>query len=304
MDPTLRQLKAFVLTYHHRNLTRAASDMFITQSAVSVLIRQLEDGLGVRLFERTSRSLRATAAAEDMLPTAERMLRDLEQIKGSARTLAERERGHLAFASTPAVAAALLPELIAEYQRRYPGIAVRMIDVPPDQLTAPVLNDDVEFCIGTVGRKAEGVELTCLLRDQLSAICRTDSEIAQMQTVTWRDLQAVPCITVARGNGIRELIDDSLARAGERLLPAYEFVFLTTALAMASAGLGVAVLPSFLLGSLQYKQLVARPLEQPVVERAIHLITRPGHVLSPAATGFLELWKARFGNIDGAQPRR
>ena len=108
MNPTLRQLQAFVLSYRFGAFTRAAEQMFITQSAVSMLIQQLEEGLGTRLFDRTTRALQPTAAAAEILPAAEKILRDLEDLRAGARGVADRARGHLNFASTPSVAAAIL----------------------------------------------------------------------------------------------------------------------------------------------------------------------------------------------------
>jgi DNA-binding transcriptional LysR family regulator len=298
MNPSLRQLQAFVLAYRLGVLTRAADQMFITQSAVSVLIRQLEEGLGMRLFDRTSRSLRPTVAAQEMLPTAERILRDLESLKAGVRGLAERARGHLNFASTPSVAAALLPKLIAEYQQRYPNISVSMNDVAPDRLTVPVLTEDAEFSIGTQGHEPDGIALQCLVRDHMCVICLKDSPLAKKRLVKWQDVLDRPCITVKVGNGIRTLIDDTLHQLGERLVPAYEVTYFSTALAMTTAGLGVAVLPGMLLGSFPHHNLVAKKLERPAVTRDIHLITRAEHSLSPAAQAFIDLWYEQLGRPD------
>jgi LysR family carnitine catabolism transcriptional activator len=295
MNPTLRQLQAFVLAYRLGVLTRAADQMFITQSAASVLIRQLEDGLGIKLFDRTSRTLRPTVAAHEILPTAERMLRDLDALKAGARGVTERSRGRLSFASTPSVAAAVLPTLLADYRIRYPDVEVVMHDVAPDRLTGPVLSEEVEFSIGTLASKPEGIELQCLTRDHISAICLTDSPLARQHRLTWDDVLRLPIITVKQGSGIRELIDAALRERGERLTPAYEVSYLSTALSFASANLGVAVLPAVLLDSLAYHKLTARLIEQPVVPRDIQLITHSGHSLSPAATGFVELWYERMG---------
>lgn len=290
MNPTVRQLQAFVLSYRFGAFTRAAEQMFITQSAVSMLIQQLEEGLGTRLFDRTTRALQPTAAAAEILPAAEKILRDLDGLKAGARGVTERARGHLNFASTPSVAAAILPKLIAEYRSRYPGIAVSMEDVAPDRLIAPVLTDEVEFSIGTLGRKPDDIAVQCLLRDFMSVICLSDSFIARKKRVTWADVVGVPCITVKTGQGIRNLVDETLGQLGLSLIPAFEVSYLSTALGMASAGLGVAVLPGALLDSFAYGNLVARKLEQPVVTRDIHLITQAERSLSPAATAFVDLW--------------
>ncbi len=301
MNPTVRQLQAFVLAYRLGVLTRAADQMFITQSAVSVLIRQLEEALGIRLFDRTSRTLRPTAAAEEILPTAERMLRDLESIKVGAKELTGRERGQLRFAATPSIAAAMLPPLIAEYKALYPNIAVSMDDAAPDQLTPAMFAGDIEFGIGTLSDRPEGIALRCLVRDHLCAICLKGSTLAKRRKVTWEDVIEHPWITVKSSSGIRHLIDETLHTLGVRKTVQFEVSYMTTGLSMAAAGLGVAIFPGVLLGSFPHPDLVARKLECPVVTRDVHLITRTEHSLSPAAESFIELWAGRVGKPAGIQ---
>jgi DNA-binding transcriptional LysR family regulator len=295
MNPTIKQLQAFVLACRFGVLTRAAEEMFITQPAVSVLIRQLELALGMRLFDRTSRSLSPTVAAREILPTVERMLRDLESLKSSVKELADRERGHLRFAATPSIAGAIVPKLIAEYRTLYPNIEVSIDDAAPDRLSAPTLTGDVEFSIGTLSEAPEGLTLQCLARDYLCAICRKDSKLARKRRIRWDDTLSYPWIAVKANIGIRSLIDEALFTLGVRKQVQYEVAYMTTGLAMAQAGLGIAIFPGMLLGSFPHPDLVARKLEAPVVTRDVSLIRRAQHSLSPAAESFVALWYERLG---------
>jgi DNA-binding transcriptional LysR family regulator len=295
MNPTIKQLHAFALACRYGVLTRAAEEMFITQPAVSVLIRQLEESLGMRLFDRTSRSLRPTVAAAEILPTVERMLRDLDTLKSSVKELAGRERGHLRFAATPSIAGAIVPRLIAEYRLLYPNIEVSIDDAAPDRLTAPTLAGDVEFSIGTVNDMPEGLTLQCLARDPLCVICRKDSKLARKRRLTWEEALSFPWIAVKANSGIRNLIDEALFTLGVRKSVQYEVSHMTTGLSMAQAGLGIAIFPGILLASFPHPDLVARTLEAPVVTRDVSLIRRAEHSLSPAAESFVELWYRRMG---------
>src|SRR6187551_2011359 len=114
-SPSIRQLRAFVEVHRLRKLSAAAEKLFVTQSAVSMLIRQLEDGLGARLFDRTTRSLQPTAAATDMLPTAERILRDVDALSGGFRDLSTLERGRICVAITPTLASFLMPAAVRSF---------------------------------------------------------------------------------------------------------------------------------------------------------------------------------------------
>jgi LysR family carnitine catabolism transcriptional activator len=292
MTPTVKQLRAFALVCRFGVLTRAADEMFITQPAVSVLIRQMEQALGLRLFDRTSRSLQPTAAAHEILPTVQRMLRDLESIQSSVKELAGRERGQLRFAATPSIAAAIVPKLIAEYRLLYPNIEVSVDDAAPDRLTASTLTGDVEFGIGTISDHPNGITLQCLVRDNLCAICRKDSALAKKRRVTW--------IGIRSSSGIRNLIDETLFTLGTRKTLEYEVSYMTTGLSMTQAGLGIAIFPGVLLASFPHRDLVARKLEGPVVTRDVNLIRRAEHSLSPAAESFIELWYKRIGKPEEA----
>ncbi|MBV7485824.1 LysR family transcriptional regulator [Bordetella sp. BOR01] len=298
MTPTLRQLQAFAHVYRLGSLTQAAQAMHVTQSAASVLLQQLEEALGVRLFDRTSRTLRPTDAAHEAYAMAQRVLRDVDQLVGNARGLADRRRGLLHFAVTTSVAATLMPVVIEQFQQRYPDIRLVMHDMSPDRLIAPVLEQDVEFSIGTPDARAPGITLTPLLRDQLGVVCRDDSPLAIRKRLRWRDLREFPLITVRHGNGIRTLIDSAMSQTGIDFHPAWEVSFLSTALALTARGLGVSVLPGYLVSGFQYPNLLTRPLHEPAVERSLYLVTRKAHALSPAATALIGIFNEML-----AQPR-
>jgi len=290
MNVTLRQLHAFVLTAQHGSVTRAAERLHLTQSAVSVLIRQLETSLGVRLFDRTTRSLRLTVVAEEALAVAERMLRNEEELLAGIRGLTERRRGHVTMAATAAVAAGTMPRALGQFREQFPDIGVTMLDVAPDKLVAMVLSEEVEFGIGTVdGSFASEIALDTLLRDTVGVVARRDSPVAKRDRLSWDEALALPVIAVRKGSGIRALIDATLAAKGKTLKPAWEVSFLTTALAMVAEGLGIAILSPYLISSLYYPALVTRPLVDPLVTREISAIMKPGRTISFASESFIDV---------------
>ena len=117
--PTMRQLRAFAAVYHLRKVSAAAEQLAVTQSAVSLSLRQLEDGLGARLFERTTRTLEPTQAAHEAIVLAERILRDADTLGAGMRELAALRRGRVALAITPTLAELLLPEALLRFRERH-----------------------------------------------------------------------------------------------------------------------------------------------------------------------------------------
>ncbi|MEN3346535.1 MAG: hypothetical protein V7632_170 [Bradyrhizobium sp.] len=299
INPTLRQIEAFVLICRLGSITAAAERMRLTQSAVSILLGHLERGLGAVLLDRTTRSLRPTAAGLEMLTRGERLLRDRDSMVGAISAIRDVEQGTLSCAVTAAVASALMPEVLVRFTRDHPDIEVAMHDVAPDQLIPKVLGEDVEFSIGTVDANTRDLTLETLVSDRLSAICPRRHRFAARSSLSWGEVLKEPSISVAPGTPIRELVDGTLARKGLKIAPKWQVSLLTTALSMTAHGLGISILPGYLIPHLQYPMLVAVPLRDPVVRRNLSVIFRSGSSLSPAARAFIETFKRAGGR--GAQ---
>jgi DNA-binding transcriptional LysR family regulator len=288
--PTLRQLRAFRAVYQLRKLSAAAEQLHITQSAVSVLIRQLEDGLGVRLFDRTTRSLQPTPAAGEAIAVAERVLRDVEALGTGMRELTQLQRGRVCIAVTPTLGEILLPPVVQKFAKPHPDIRVVVDDCAPDQFMARVLGGHVDFGIGTPERAAADVDTQRLVRDHLALVCRKDHPLARSdRNLRWRELQGHPLITVRPGYGIRPRIDAAAAQAGVQLDVVNEVSFLSTALWMTASGMGASVMPSAYARSFPHGGLVVRKLAEPVVSRDIFLVVKKGRSLPPACARFVEV---------------
>src|SRR5712664_2590109 len=129
MNITSRQLKAFLLTAQHQSFSRAAEQLFITQSGMSVLVRGLEEQLGFRLFDRTTRRVTLTQSGVKFLPIADQSLVALESAAASIGHSASEAGHHLSIGATPLVAAELLPAAIAQYAKLKPKVKIRLFDV-------------------------------------------------------------------------------------------------------------------------------------------------------------------------------
>ncbi|NVM90022.1 DNA-binding transcriptional LysR family regulator [Variovorax sp. SG517] len=290
-SPTIRQLRAFLAVYQLKKLSAAAQRLFVTQSAVSMLIRQLEEGLDTRLFDRTTRSLKATAAAEQMMATVERILRDVDSLSNDFRELAALERGRVTLAITPTLAALLLPDAMRAFNEQHPGVRVLVNDCAPDQFISRIIGEHVDFGIGTPERPGAEVEVQRLMRDHLAVVCREDHPLAKARVVRWSDLGGYPLITVRPGYGVRPLIDGTAAEAGVALDVVNEVSFLSTAIWMTAAGMGASIMPSAFARAEADPSLVIKVLSSPRVARDISIVTKRGHSLSAAARAFVEALK-------------
>lgn len=278
--PSMRQLRAFAAVYHLRKVSAAAEQLSVTQSAVSLSLRQLEDGLGARLFDRTTRTLQPTQAAHEAIVLAERILRDAEALGAGTLELTQLRRGRVSVAVTPTLAELLLPAAVVRFRERHPGIHVDINDCAPDQFVARVVGEQVDFGIGVPEQAGADVDTETLVRDHLAVVCPAGHPLAGRARLRWADLDGHPVITVRPGYGVRPLIDASAARAGVRLRVVHEVTFLSTALWMTRAGMAIAIMPAAYARAARPEELVVLPLTGPRVSRDICIVTKRGRSLS------------------------
>lgn len=302
MNVSRRQIQAFVHVYRSGSLTRAAEKMFVTQPMVSVLIRQLEDTIGVRLFDRTTRSLRPTTAAHESISRAERILREFGELERGFDEATRRRHGWIHIGASPAVASSLIPAAMAEFRRLYPEIQVMLHDLAPEDLVGSVVDETVELSIGTPPDVSNEVTLTPLINDRVCVICTRDSPLARQPRIPWTEIAALPTVTVRKGTGIRAIIDETMTRLGLRFEPTHEVSYLTTALSLTRHGLGISILPSYLTRYFNDGSLVAIHLVDPIVVRSLSIATRRGAPLSPVAEKFIEVLRSGIGSERAAHP--
>jgi DNA-binding transcriptional LysR family regulator len=287
MNVTLRQLRAFASVYRTRSITRAARELGITQSAASLLIQQLETQLGVKLFDRSTRSVQPTLAADEAFHAAERMLGDAQGLSRRMRDLAQARAGRVAFLASAGAASALMPSVLARFRTAHPDIEIDMRDVAADDLVPRLTATDAEFAIGSVEGEFDDMTVETLTRGRLSAIGRRTADFAARHSLTWDELAQMPTIAMRRETRIRMQIDQALGAQGKHLNPTYEVTLINTALAMTAQGLGLAILPATMLPADQFPTLIARPLVRPAITRPVSLLQRQGRTLSPAAQAFV-----------------
>lgn len=287
--PSVRQLRAFVAVYHTGHVSAAAQQLALTQPAVTVLLRELEGKLGVKLFDRSTRALRRTEAAAEAIAYAERALAELEGLGTSMAELAGARRGRVRIAATATVAQTLLPPAMRRFLDTHPGVRIEIEDVAPTKFVETLLADRVDFGIGTLEAPVPGLREEVFLRDTLAAVALAGPRFVADRPLTWKQLAALPIVTVKAGYGVRRRIEAAAESAGVTLCIAHEVSLLTTALAMAASGLGVAVVPASLLAYGGHPQLVARRLTRPAVERNTAVVYRAERSLSPAARAFVDI---------------
>src|SRR5580692_7774208 len=169
MEFSARQLRAFHLVADHRSFVRAAQALFITPSGLSVLIREFENQLGYRLFDRTTRQVQLTRHGADLLDETRRHLEELEEAMARVGRSAHSKRQIVSLGTTPLVAANILPQAMREYRRLRPELRVRLFDADQDTVLRQLQAGQLDIGVGLF-KSVPGVRRTPLFRFYLALI--------------------------------------------------------------------------------------------------------------------------------------
>jgi DNA-binding transcriptional LysR family regulator len=250
----LRQLRYAAAVADARSFTRAAAGQVVVQSALSQQVRKLESELGVRLFDRTTRSVTITPAGEALLPVIRRVLAGADQLAAEAQAIRGVIRGRLIVGMMEVPPQVLdIAAIIGEFHARFPGVSVALRSGGSDVLVRAVRDRKVDVAlVGLADGPADSrVSCTPLLNEYLIAVLPQGHQLAGARSVTIGDLAAFPFVDFPPGYGLRTETDLGFAGVGRQV--AFEVTRVEQIAQFVRGGLGVALLP----------QSVARPLAAP-----------------------------------------
>ena len=299
MNVTLRQLHAFVAVADTGSFTLAAERLFITQSALSALIKELEGQLGLRLFDRSTRRLRLSETGRELYPQIDKILHDLNGVIGEVGNLKALQRGSVRVAVPQLLACTLLPEVMAGFHAQHPNVHLRLVDCAVESVMARVFSGEVDIGLGPERDANSDIDATLLFTLPFLAVMPPGHALARRRRLHWDDLSGQPLITL-QGQFTELLVSDvGEAARGLNKEAFTQVTFMTTALALVRAGLGLTLCMPYARTLVEQYGLVMRPVGDPVVERAFWIFTRRGRSLTPAAQGFLEFLQTRLQQPDG-----
>ncbi|MDN7141976.1 LysR family transcriptional regulator [Pseudomonas sp. JQ170] len=285
----VKQLRAFVTVAKYQSFAQAGEHLHLSQPALSLTIKALEDNLGGALLSRTTRSVSLTPEGEVLLPLARQLLADWDNTEELLRQRFTLQLGRVAIAAMPAYAGNLLPAALKVFRQRYPRVNVTVHDVINEQVLELVRHRRVELGIGFEPEASEPLVFKPLYLDRFVAVVPADSPLARQQQVTWRELLAEDFIALQRPSAVRLLLEQHLAAEHGKLAVAFESHQLSTIGRMVANGLGVSAVPALCIG--QMEELGARcvTLVEPSIERRIGVSLLADHKLSAAAQALLEV---------------
>ena len=285
----LNELAAFRAAVRFPTFTQAAQHIHLSQPAFSRRIDKLEQGLGVQLFQRSTRRITLTAVGKEFERRLEEVFSSLEATVLHVRGAAAAVQNTIAIACVPSVVNYFLTKIILAFHKKHPNVYIRILDDNAEGVLRLVAEGTADFGLNFIGVQQPDLEFAPLLEEEFVVACRRDHPLAKRQKIRWSELSGYTYISVGKNSGNRLILDQAIA--GSRQLPEsmFETQHVTTMLGLVEAGIGIAVVPSIAAPKKHHPLVVSVALHDPVIRRKIGLIKKKGRVLQPAAQRFYDL---------------
>ncbi|MBT8144948.1 MAG: hydrogen peroxide-inducible genes activator [Gammaproteobacteria bacterium] len=247
--PTVKQLRYFTALDEHEHFGRAAAACFVSQSAFSVAIKELEALLGASLVDRTNKQVTITATGKEIATQARLVLRDIDMLVEIAGAEREPLTGRLRLGIIPTIAPFLLPTMLPALRKGYPKLQLYLREDLTDRVYERMMDGELDLVLIALPYELRGVETQTLFRDPFYLACRQGSELVDPDNYAFNRLQAESVLLLEDGHCLR---DHALAACRLRNLDKisqFSATSLQTLVQMVDNDLGITYLPEMARGS-------------------------------------------------------
>jgi DNA-binding transcriptional LysR family regulator len=269
---SLRQLRFFTALADTGNFSRAAERMIVSQPALSAGIRQIEEHLGVRLFDRSTHHVCLTEAGSAFLPHAMRLLKTADNAFIDMSDVAARGKAVIRIGAIPsAVPAAAV--VVADFCRQSADVSLHLCDGKNDTLIENLRTGALDIVIGVLSRAEEGLEATLIAEDEMLLVTPADHPLAISTSLPWSALEGSEIVHFV-GGSIGELCSAAMRQNNLSLSARYKVDQVGALFGLVSSGLALGVLPRLYTRGLESDRVKLVPLVQPAIKRKLMLFHR------------------------------
>lgn len=286
MNLSLRQLRAFAWVAHHQSVTLAAREMHLTQSAVSMLLQQLEQQVQLPLFERKKGRMELTPAGVELLAHARRVLSDVQHMEQTIENMQRLRCETLKIAVPQLLACTWFSRAVERFGQQQPGVSLTLVDGTADEVLNVVERGEADIGIGPERPVTAEVQRIFLAEVPMVLVFAHTHAYAHREAVAWSELRGENWIAYSSDFNLylEKIFERNRINLSQRTVT--QVNHLTTALALVGQGMGVTVVPIYatqLAGSFGLKHL---QLHSPKLVRDFFIYHKAGALLSPAAQLF------------------
>ncbi len=262
--PTIKQLRYFVALEKKQHFGKAAESCFVSQSAFSVAIRELESLLGTQLVDRTNKTVTITRVGKEIASHANRCLRDLEYLTSIAKSNDEPLSSRLTLGAIPTIAPFILPELVPQLRDAHPDLQLYLTEDTTLNLYTQLMDGDLDLLLIALPYKLAGVEVMSLFKDEFVLACRKNTELIDPEKYNHTDLPTESIILLEDGHCLRDHALSACHIRNQDTVNRFAASSLLTLIEMVDSDLGITYLTEMTKDStmLKHTNIKTWPLEE------------------------------------------
>ncbi len=283
---TVRQLEAFVAVARLRSFAAASKELGLSASAVSQLVSELEDTLGFRLFDRTTRRVALSSAGRDLRGQAQATMRNIGLVESFAEDIRNRAAGVVRIGAPLVLASTLLPAAVRVFRAQNPKVIIYIRDVPVEQMVDRIADGDLDLALGPDRPPDAAVANEAVFESPWVLWCAADHPLASKPVLQWSDLQNVELVAAGRDHEVSVAQMRTSDRLSNPVMPTDVVANISTALGIAAEGLAATLSPAYVGVAARPRGLVMKRIRGPEVIREVRLYRPELRSIPPAAEAF------------------
>ena len=289
---TLKQLKAFLVLARTLNYANAANELCLSQSALSLSIKTLEEELGGKLFKRNTRRVEITTEGQSLIPYAKKLLANWEDMEKDVKQRFKLNRGTLNIASMPFATHAVLPEVMHDFAQQHPNISFSIHDITNEKIIEKVQEGIFEIGICFEPKPNDQLIFQPLFNEDFLALLPKHHVLAKQKSVTWLELCSYPFVTLQNPSIIRHVIEEHCAALQVVLDLKVECHQISSLSHFVAYGMGVSAIPRHFQKFIDLEKNVLVEIEDNQAQLAVGIIYKKDYELSNMSSQFIEttLW--------------
>ncbi|OYD36881.1 LysR family transcriptional regulator [Acinetobacter baumannii] len=260
---TLKQLKAFLALARTLNYANASLELHLSQSALSLTIKSLEEELGGKLFNRNTRRVELTQEGKSLIPYAKKLLANWDEMENDVKQRFKLNRGTLSIASMPFVTHAILPEVIHQFLAVHPNLNFSIHDIPNETIIEKV-------------------------QDYFLALLPKSHPLAQSSSITWHELCSNPFVTLQKPSIVRYLVEQNCLRNNITLDLKVECHQISSLSSFVAYGIGVSAIPRHFAKHIDKEHNVLIDLKDEAIHKTVGIVYKKNFEISNISAQFIE----------------
>jgi DNA-binding transcriptional LysR family regulator len=296
-DVGTKELLTIIALAEHGSFVRAASQLHVTQPALTRTVKRLERTLGVLLFSRTTRRVEITPAGRECVALARRVMNDLKVMPGKRHSqIASEPISRVTVSTYSTVASQMMPSLVCRFLATKVSVEVHIRECSPEAILEDIRSGAADFGVGPMAVASEPFGRRVLFREHLWVALPPGHRLCQpgRRSVRLAELRGEPLVSLLNDSLFRQVAEAAATAMGLSIRWAVAVDSTSSLVAYVRAGVGAALVPSGVLPLQRWEGFEAYPLARPAVSRAVGLIRLKSRRLQPAATAFADHLLERF----------